>query len=83
MRTVEKIQTDWIYKLKKKVLLFLVGILVISILVSALLLNNALINESYDRTHELALSIRSSLESLMLHGDPNMIQNTIEETWKK
>ncbi len=79
MQTVEHLKMDWLFKLKRKVLLFLVGILVISILVSALLLNNALINESYDRTQELSLSIRSSLESLMLHGNPNLIQNTIEE----
>ncbi len=79
MQTIEHIKMDWLYKLKKKVLLVLIGILVVSILVSALLLNNALINDSHERTRELSLSIRSSLESLMLHGDPNMIQDTLEE----
>jgi len=79
MQTVEQTNMDWLYKLKKKVLLVLIGILAVSILVSALLLNNALVNDSHERTRELSLSIRSSLKSLMLHGDPNMIQDTLEE----
>jgi sensor domain CHASE-containing protein len=72
MLMVHEMKTDRIYKIKKKVLVALIGVLVISILVSAVLLNNALINESDEKTRELSLSIRSSIESLMLHGDPNL-----------
>ncbi len=78
-QTVKQIETDWLYKLKKRVLIALVGILIGSIMLSALLLNMALVNDSKDKTQELSLTIHASLKSLMLHGDPGLMQDTLEE----
>jgi diguanylate cyclase (GGDEF)-like protein len=42
------------------------------------MLRRALLNDSKAKTHELALSIQSCLNNLMIKGDPDAIQSTLE-----
>lgn len=82
MKNSGETRLDWLYSLKKKILLGLFGILTLSIILTmvfiAVMLRDRLIKDSKHKTQELSNAIQSSLSSLMLKRDPDMIQGTIE-----
>ncbi|MBI5205825.1 MAG: GGDEF domain-containing protein [Nitrospirae bacterium] len=86
MQNLNSIKIDWLYPLKKKIIIGILGILTFSVIATmifiALMLRSSLINDSKDKTQELSNAIQSSLSSLMLMRDPDMIQGTIENIGK-
>lgn len=82
MQKLDNLQLNWLYPLKRKILIGILGILTLSIiatmLVIALFLRSNLINDSKIKTQELSNAIKSSLSSLMLKRDPDMILDTVK-----
>ncbi|MEW6715260.1 MAG: diguanylate cyclase [Nitrospirota bacterium] len=76
---MKEININWLYSFKKKVIFVLIGLISLAILLSNVLLKRVLLNESKAKTHELALSIQSCLNNLMIAGDPDAIQATLEK----
>lgn len=76
-------KTDWLYKLKKKMLFSILGVLTGTIVVTmvfiAVELRDALVNDSEIRTKELAVTIDSNLHHLMILRAPDAIQKTLEK----
>lgn len=79
-------QLSWLYSLKKKILVGLLSILTISIGLTmffiAFMLRNSMLDDSKFKTEELSNAIQSSLGSLMLTRDPDVMQSTIENIGK-
>jgi diguanylate cyclase (GGDEF)-like protein len=77
----------WIYSLKKKMLVGLLGFLTISVAVAmiliALLVRDSLIDDSADKAQELGDTVRANLRTLMLERDPGAIQDTMDNLGKK
>ncbi len=77
----------WIYSLKKKMLVGLMGFLAVSIvlamIVIALFMRKSLIDDSADKTQELGDAIQANLRALMLQRDPDVIQDTIDRIGRK
>ncbi|MBI5675494.1 MAG: diguanylate cyclase [Nitrospirae bacterium] len=76
---MKEININWLYNFKKKVIFVLIGVIFLAIVLSNVLLKRVLLNESKAKTHELALSIQSCLNNLMIAGDPDAIQATLEK----
>ncbi|MCK4507367.1 MAG: diguanylate cyclase [Desulfuromonadales bacterium] len=74
---------DWLYQLKRKMLLSILGVLTVTIVVTmvfiAVKLRDTLVNDSKIRTKELAVTIDSSLHHLMILRAPDAIQKTLEK----
>ena len=81
MQKLDEIKVKWVYPLKKKILLGILGLLMLSIMAAmvfiVLMLRTSLFNDSKIKTQELAEAIKSSLRSLMLVRNPDMIQDTL------
>lgn len=77
----------WIYSLKKKMLVGLLGFLTVSIaaamILIALLVRDSLIDDSADKAQELGDTVRANLRTLMLKRDPGAIQDTMDNLGKK
>ena len=78
----KELKTEWLYRLKKKMLFSLLGVLTVSIMVTmvfiAINLRDSLVNDSKLKTHELAVTINSNLHYLMILRAPEAIQDTLE-----
>jgi diguanylate cyclase (GGDEF)-like protein len=72
----------WIYTLKRKMLVGLLGFLTISIAVAmvliAVLVRHSLYDDSASKSQELGDTIQANLRTLMLKRDPDAIQDTID-----
>ena len=77
----------WIYSLKTKMLVGLLGFLTVSIaaamILIALLVRDSLIDDSADKAQELGDTVRANLRTLMLKRDPGAIQDTMDNLGKK
>ena len=75
-------KTDWLYQLKKKILLSVLCVLTVTIVVTmvfiAIKLRDTLVNDSKVKTRELAVTINTTLNQLMLLRAPEAIQETLE-----
>lgn len=82
MSTNQARPASWLFKLKRKILLGLLGILTLSILAtvvfSVTLLRSHLLENSRQRATELNHSITASLRQLMLLGQPQVLQKALE-----
>lgn len=82
MRILGARKTDWMYPLRRKLLLGILGIMVVVIIVAmisiATMLRQSLVKDSAARTQEIGDIVNSSLKSLMLVRNPGMIQDTLE-----
>lgn len=76
----------WIYSLKKKMLVGLLGLLIISTLATVILIvgltRKRLIADTAQNTQELGDTIKASLKILMLKRDPGMIQAVLDDIGK-
>ena len=81
MQELNEIKVKWVYPLKKKILLGILGLLMLSIMAAmvfiVLMLRTSLFNDSKIKTQELAEAIKSSLRSLMLVRNPDMMQDIL------
>ncbi len=72
-----------LYRLKQKMLLSILGVLTVTIVVTmifiALKLRDAMVEDSKNKTHELAVTIDSNLHHLMILRAPAAIQDTLEK----
>ncbi len=79
----QKLQNLWLYQLKRKILLSILGVLTVTIAVTmvflAIKLRDTLVNESKITTKELAVTIDSNLHHLMILRAPDAIQKTLEK----
>lgn len=86
MQDPKEIQLDWVYRLKKRILLGVTAFLALSISITlvfiAVMLRNNLIEDGSIKTQELSNAVHSALRSLMLTRNPGMIQNTVENLGK-
>jgi len=77
----------WVYSLKKKMLIGIVGFVTVSIAIAmiwiALLVRNSLMQDSSEKTQELNDTIEVSLRALMLKRAPDIIQDTLGQLGKK
>ncbi len=73
---------DWLYQLKRKILLSVLCVLTVTIVVTmvfiAIKLRDTLVNDSKVKTRELAVTINTTLNQLMLLRAPEAIQETLE-----
>ena len=78
----KELKIDWLYRLKKKMLFSLLGVLTVAILVTMVIiavnLRDTLVNDSKLNTQELAVTISSNLHHLMILRAPEAIQDTLE-----
>ena len=78
----KELKIDWLYRLKKKMLFSLLGVLTVAIMVTmvfiAVNLRDTLVNDSKLKTQELAITINSNLHHLMILRAPEAIQDTLE-----
>ena len=76
----------WLYILKKKILFIILGIMSVTIIVTmlfiALMLRNSMINESKIKSQEISSAVQTTLSSLMMTRNPDLLQNTIEKIGK-
>jgi diguanylate cyclase (GGDEF)-like protein len=83
MMDTKELRIDWLYRLKKKILFSILGVLTVTIMVTmvfiAVKLRDTLINDSKLKTHELAVTINSNLHHLMILRAPEAIQDTLEK----
>jgi diguanylate cyclase (GGDEF)-like protein len=73
----------WLYILKKKILFIILGIMSVSIICTmlfiALMLRNSMIDESKIKSQELGNAVQTTLNSLMMTRNPELLQDTVEE----
>jgi len=85
--TFKPLKIDWLYYLKRKILLSILLVLAISVLLTmafiAIKLRTTLINDSKIKTQELAVTIDANLHHLMILRSPNAIQETLEKLVEK
>ena len=74
MIDTKELKIDWLYRLKKKMLFSLLGVLTVAIMVTmvfiAVNLRDTLVNDSKLKTQELAVTINSTLHHLMILRAP-------------
>jgi len=79
-------QLDWLYQLKKRMLLGILGIMTVCLVATmvflAIFLRHSLLNDSRLKTQALGSVVKSSLSSLMIARNPEMIQDVIEKVGK-
>ena len=77
-----ELQLDWLYRLKRKILFTLLGLLSISILATMFFIANtleeSLIADSKSKTQELAVTIDANLHHMMILQARDSIQKTLE-----
>lgn len=77
---------DWVYQLKKRMLLGILGIMTVTLVATmvflAIFLRNSLLNDSRLKTQAMGSVIKSSLSSLMIARNPDMIQDVIANVGK-
>ncbi|MDH4232053.1 MAG: diguanylate cyclase [Nitrospirota bacterium] len=82
----EEIKLDWVYPLKKKILFGILAILTLSIIATmvfiAAMLRESLLDDSKSKTQELSHAIETTLSSLMLMRNPDMMQGAMENIGK-
>ena len=82
MRILDVRKTDWMYPLRRKLLLGILGIMTVVIVVAmvfvAAMLRHSLLRDSAARTREIGDIVNSSLKSLMVLRNPGMIRYTLE-----
>jgi diguanylate cyclase (GGDEF)-like protein len=85
--TSKELKTDWLYRLKRKMLLSILGVLTVAIVVTmvfiAIKLRTTLVNDSKAKTQELAVTINSTLKQMMISRTPEAIQETLTEVVSK
>ncbi len=85
--TFKTLKIDWLYNLKRKILLSILFVLTVSILVTmvfiAVKLRDTLVNDSKTKTQELAVTIDANLHHLMILRSPDAIQDTLEKLVEK
>ena len=73
----------WLYQLKRKMLLSILGVLTVTIVVTmvflAIKLRDTLVSDSKITTKELAVTIDSNLHHMMILRAPDAIQKTLEK----
>ena len=78
---------DWLYHLKKKILVSILVVLVLSIVATmlfiAIRLHSALVDDSRDKTIEIATTINSNLHHLMILRSPKALQETLMKVVEK
>jgi cell division protein FtsX len=83
MMDTKELRIDWLYRLKKKILFSILGVLTVTIMLTmvfiAVKLRDTLVNDSKLKTHELAVTINSNLHHLMILRAPEAIQDTLEK----
>ena len=76
----------WVYSLKKKMIMGLLGLLIVTTIISMVLIaveaRKRIMEDSAEKTQELAETIKSSMRTLMLKRDPNAIQDTLDDIGK-
>lgn len=86
MQELDEKKVKWMYPLKKKILLGILGILTLSIMAAmvfiVLMVRTSLINDSKIKAQELADAIKSNLRSLMLMRNPYVMQDTFDSIGK-
>ncbi len=79
-----ELKIDWLFRLKRNLLLSILAVLAVTITVTmlfiAIKLRSALEDDSKVKTRELATTILTSLNHLMLLQATEIIQETLEET---
>ncbi|HWR72778.1 MAG TPA: GGDEF domain-containing protein, partial [Nitrospirota bacterium] len=79
---MKKLDVQWLYPLKRKLLFGILGILSLSILATTvfifLALRDGLAENSRLQSRELGNAVKASLESLMMTREPDRIQATLE-----
>lgn len=82
MMLVNELKIDWLFRLKRKILLSILLVLAITIVVTMVCisfkLRDTLVDDSRDKTRELAVTIEANLHHLMLLRAPDQIQETLE-----
>ncbi len=79
MQKLKEVRIEWLYVLKKKIFIFLFLLIILSMVLSAFFLRNALLEDSKNKTHELAVAIQSSLKNLMLVRNADLIQGALDD----
>ena len=79
----QKQKNIWLYQLKRRMLLSILGVLTVTIVVTmvflAIKLRDTLVSDSKTTTKELAVTIDSNLHHLMILRAPDAIQKTLEK----
>jgi len=79
----QELKNQWLYQLKRKILLSIVAVLTVTIVVTmvflAIKLRDTLVRDSTITTKELAVTIDSNLHHLMILRAPDAIQKTLEK----
>jgi ABC-type sulfate transport system permease subunit len=67
MMDTKELRIDWLYRLKKKILFSILGVLTVTIMLTmvfiAVKLRDTLVNDSKLKTHELAVTINSNFHT--------------------
>ncbi|HEX8950086.1 MAG TPA: diguanylate cyclase [Dissulfurispiraceae bacterium] len=83
---MKKLSEAWIYLLKRRIIVSVLGVLTLFIVLTVFFIANTLrknlIEESTVRTQELSEAIHLSLKALMLTRSPEMLQNAVEDLGK-
>jgi diguanylate cyclase (GGDEF)-like protein len=81
--TPKEMTIDWLYRLKKKILLSILLVLVLSILATMVFisvkLRSALVDDSRAKTEEIAETVNANLHHLMILRAPGVLQDTLEK----
>jgi diguanylate cyclase (GGDEF)-like protein len=87
MMDTKDLKIEWLYRLKKKILFSLLGVLTLAIMVTmvfiAVNLRETLVDDSKLKTRELAVTINSNLHHLMILRSTEAIQDTLEDVVKE
>jgi diguanylate cyclase (GGDEF)-like protein len=77
---------EWTYKLKKKILFGILGLLAVCISAAMIFivitLRSSLLHDNQIKTQELGDVIKSSLRSMMIKRDPHIMQETFDDMKK-
>lgn len=78
----KELKIDWLYHLKRKMLLSILGVLTATIVVTMIFigikLRNTLTEDSEAKTRELAITVNATLSQLMILRTPGAIQETLQ-----
>lgn len=79
----DKLNVDWVYTFRRKLILSILGILTVTLILTmsviAIKLKEALVEDSLAQSNELGKVVHSSLKNMMIARDPAFLQMSLEE----
>jgi len=87
LMTPVEMTIDWLYRLKKRILISILLVLIVSILATmvfiSIKLRSALVEDSRTKSEEIASTVSANLHHLMILRAPGVLQDTLEMVVKE